>query len=74
VKPNESKDIAWRVTPVRTGTFTVRYEVSASLTGDARAVTPDGGPVKGEFAATISGKPPQSCVTGSGQVTTNCGP
>jgi hypothetical protein len=74
VKPNDSKDIAWRVTPVRTGTFTVRYEVSASLTGDARAVTPDGGPVKGEFAATISGNPPQSCVTGSGQVTTNCGP
>jgi hypothetical protein len=74
VKPNDSKDIAWRVTPVRTGTFTVRYAVSASLTGGARAVTPDGGPVKGEFVATISGKPPQSCVTGSGQVTTNCGP
>lgn len=74
VKPNETKDIAWRVTPVRTGTFTVRYEVSASLTGKAKAVTPDGSPVKGEFVATISGKPPQSCVTGGGKVITNCGP
>jgi hypothetical protein len=73
IKPDQSKDIAWRVTPVRTGTFTVRYQVSASLTGKAKAVTPDGGPVKGEFVVTISGKPPQSCVTGSGKVTTNCG-
>ena len=72
--PGESKDIAWRVTPVRTGTYTVRYEVSASLTGKAKAVTPDGSPVRGEFVATISGKPPQSCVTGTGKVTTDCGP
>ena len=74
VKPDDAKNIAWRVTPVRTGTFTVHYEVSASLTGKAKAVTPDGGPVKGEFVVTVSGKPPQSCVTGSGQVTTDCGP
>jgi len=72
--PGESKDIAWRVTPVRTGTYTIRYQVSASLTGKAKAVTPDGGPVRGEFVATISGKPSQSCVTGTGKVTTDCGP
>jgi hypothetical protein len=74
VAQNESKNMVWRVTPVRTGTYTVRYEVSASLTGKATAVTPDGSPVRGEFVATISGKPPQSCVTGSGKVTTDCGP
>lgn len=72
--PNESRDMVWRVTPVRTGTYTVHYEVSASITGKARAVTTDGSPVRGEFVATISGKPPQSCVTGSGQVTTGCAP
>ena len=72
--PDESKNMVWRVTPVRTGTYTVRYEVSASLTGKAKAVTPDGSPVRGEFVATISGKPPQTCVTGSGKVTTKCGP
>src|SRR3954447_5405166 len=74
VKPEESKYVVWRVTPVQAGTYTVHYEVSASVTGTAKAVTPDGSPVRGEFVATISAKPPQSCVTGSGKVTTNCGP
>jgi hypothetical protein len=62
------------VTPVRAGTYTVRYEVAASLTGKAKAVTPDGSPVKGEFVVTITSKPPDTCVTGSGKVTTKCGP
>lgn len=74
VKPHDSRDIAWRLTPVRPGTYTVHYEVSASLTGKAKAVTPDGSPVKGEFVVTITAKPPQTCVTGSGKVVTNCGP
>ena len=74
LKPDESRDIAWRVTPVRPGTYTVRYEVSASLTGKSKAVTPDGGPVKGEFVSTITAKVPRTCVTGSGKVVTNCGP
>ena len=72
VKPGGSKDIAWRVTPVRTGTYTVHYEVAGSLTGKAKAVTPDGSPVKGELVATISSKPPQTCVTGNGKVTKTC--
>jgi hypothetical protein len=74
VKPNDSKSIDWRVTPVRAGTYTVHYEVAASLTGKSKAVTRDGSPVKGEFVVTISAKPPQNCVTGTGKVTTNCGP
>jgi hypothetical protein len=69
----DTKDIVWRVTPVRAGTYTVHYEVAAGLTGKAKAVTPDGSPVKGEFVATISAKPPNSCVTGGGKVITNCG-
>jgi hypothetical protein len=73
VPAGDTRDIAWRVTPVRTGTYAVHYEVAADLTGKANAVTPDGSPVKGEFAATISAKPPNSCVTGSGKVITNCG-
>ncbi len=54
VRAGESKDIVWRVTPVRAGTYTVHYEVAAGLQGKAKAVTADGGPVSGEFAATIS--------------------
>ena len=31
VRSGESKDIVWRVTPVRAGTYTVHYEVAAGL-------------------------------------------
>ena len=74
VESGEGKDIDWRVTPVKAGTYTVHYEVAAGLTGKAKAVTPDGSPVKGEFVVTISSKPPQTCVNDAGQVVTNCGP
>jgi hypothetical protein len=68
VKPGKSKQIDWRVTPAMGGTYTVHYEVAAGLQGKAKAVTPDGGPVKGEFVVTITSKPPQTCVTPSGKI------
>lgn len=64
----ESRDIVWRVTPVQTGTYTVKYEVAAGLNGKATAVTDDGSPVEGEFVVTITGKVPRIEVDGSGQV------
>ncbi len=75
VRAGESKDIVWRVTPVRAGDYTVHYEVAAGLYGKAKAVTAGGQPAKGEFAATITPKTPRTtCVKGTSQVTTNCGP
>lgn len=68
VKPGESRRVLWKVTPAMTGTYTVHYEVAAGLQGNAKAVTPGGAPVKGEFVVTITSKPPQTCVSGSGQV------
>jgi hypothetical protein len=68
LKPGESKAIDWRLTPARTGNYTVRYEVAAGLQGKAKAVTADGSAVKGEFVVAIAGRPPQTCVTGSGKV------
>jgi hypothetical protein len=68
MKSGQSKQMLWRVTPAMTGTYTVHYEVAAGLQGKAKAVTPGGAPVKGEFVVTITSKPPQTCVTGSGQV------
>lgn len=64
----ESLRAIWRVTPVEPGTYSVHYEVAAGLHGKARAVTPDGGPVEGEFVVTISDKPPRARVTESGKV------
>jgi hypothetical protein len=72
VLSGESKDIVWRVTPVRPGTYTVHYEVAAGLYGNAKAVTSDGGPVKGEFPVEIESKPKATCVKGASQVTTRC--
>lgn len=72
VRSGERKDIVWRVTPVRAGSYTVHYEVAAGLYGNAKAVTSDGGPVKGEFAVEIKTKPKPTCVKGTSQVTTRC--
>lgn len=68
LKPGKSKVIDWRVTPATGGTYTVHYRVAAGLTGEAKAETPAGGRVKGEFIVTISTKPPQTCVLPNGDV------
>jgi hypothetical protein len=52
------------------GTYTLRYQVEAGLTGKAQAVTEEGGEVKGEFVVTISDKPPKARVGDNGQVIT----
>jgi hypothetical protein len=72
VRSGEGKEIVWRVTPVRAGSYTVHYEVAAGLYGKAKAVTADGGPVRGEFVVRIKSNPPSTCVKGSTQVTTRC--
>lgn len=68
--PGESIHAVWRVTPVTGGTYTVHYEVAGGIDGRAKAVTADGGPVEGEFVATIATKPPRARVTDSGKVET----
>ncbi len=64
----ETREIVWRVTPVQGGTYTLHYQVAAGLDGNARAVTDDGGDVKGEFVVTISDKPAQAGVDDAGNV------
>jgi len=66
--PNDEIATAFRVTPVRGGTYTVNYEIAAGLTGKAKAVTADGSPVEGSFVVTISTKPPEATVSPSGKV------
>jgi hypothetical protein len=68
VDPGDTKAVDWRVTPAKSGPYTVKYQVAAGLQGNAKAVTADGSPVNGTFTVTISQKPPKTCVTGSGQV------
>jgi len=66
--PDQEVTMVWEVEPVMPGTFTVRYEMAADLQGEARAVTPSGDPVEGEFVATISDQPPRTRITDSGEV------
>jgi hypothetical protein len=66
--PGDSREMVWRLTPVKGGTYTVNYEVAAGQQGNARAVTEDGSDVTGEFVVTISTKPPQARVNDAGNV------
>jgi hypothetical protein len=66
--PNQTRRMVWNVTAVQAGTFTVHYRVAAGLQGKAKAVTADGSVPAGEFVVRISSEPPQTRVTGSGQV------
>jgi len=68
--PGEQKTIVWRLTAVEAGTYTLHYRVEAGLDGEAKAVTADGGEVKGEFVVTISDKAPKATVNDKGQVVT----
>jgi hypothetical protein len=70
LEPGESREVIWRVTPVMPGTYTLNYIVAAGLDGNARAVTEDGGEVKGEFVVTITDRPPRARVNDAGEVVT----
>jgi hypothetical protein len=60
--------MVWKLTPVKAGTYTVNYEISAGLYGKAKAVTSDGSPPEGKFVVTVTDKPPEARVNDAGQV------
>lgn len=52
-----SETFSWRVVPVKAGSYTVHYAVSAGLAGKAKARLASGGPASGQFAVAIAGSP-----------------
>jgi hypothetical protein len=68
LKPGNTVNAVWKVTPVKAGVFTVDYQVDAGLEGKAKAVTSDGGPPTGSFVVKISDKPPNTIVNDNGDV------
>jgi hypothetical protein len=66
--PGETREMVWRLTAVRGGTYTVNYEIAAGLQGNAEAVTADGSVPEGKFVVTISTKPPAASVDDEGDV------
>jgi hypothetical protein len=68
LKPNQTVEAVWKVTPVRAGIYTLDYQVDAGLQGKAKAVTANGSPPTGSFVVRISSKPPQTRINDQGEV------
>ena len=60
-RPGESgqqRTFTWKVTPVRSGTYSVRYRVAAGLYGKAKVEdTNHGAALKGSFIARVTREP-----------------
>ena len=70
LEAGDTREMIWRVTPIKGGTYTLNYQIAAGLQGNAVAVTADGSPPEGKFVVTISTKPPQASVDDQGHVVT----
>ena len=64
--PGETREVEWRLTAVRPGTYTVNYSVSPGLYG--RAVPANGQRTSGSFRVEISDEPVPARVNGKGEV------
>jgi hypothetical protein len=62
VPAGETKEFVWKVTPVKSGRFEVKYRVAAGLDGKAKAVLAGGDRPAGSFDVSISREPDQSRV------------
>ncbi len=58
VASGQSRTFKWKVTPVRSGTYSVRYRVAAGLYGKAKVIDTTTGTIpKGSFIARVTRKP-----------------
>ena len=72
LKPGEQKTFRWRVTAVKSGVHSIRYEVAAGLDGKAKAVLSGGSRrPQGAFTIDISGAPADARVDDKGNVVTS---
>ena len=53
-----ARTFAWRVTPVKPGSYTVHYTIAAGLSGNVKARLADGSIPRGHFTAVIAPRPP----------------
>ncbi|MEX2107594.1 MAG: hypothetical protein WD827_01755 [Solirubrobacterales bacterium] len=70
LKPGATTEAIWKLSAVKTGDFTVLYEIDASLEGAAKAENANGNQPGGSFSTQISSVPPNTVVTDSGDVVT----
>jgi hypothetical protein len=60
--PGETRNFVWHVTPIQSGTHTLKYRVAAGLSGKAKAKVNGQDDFQGTFTVAVSGKPAQSRV------------
>jgi hypothetical protein len=68
LKAHQTATFNWAVTAVKPGHHVVAWEVSAGLSGKAKAVLQDGSIPRGTFPVTVSSTPGQSYVDQNGQI------
>jgi hypothetical protein len=68
LKPGATTKAVWKLSAVKSGHFTVLYEIDAGLSGTAKARTSGGVAPGGSFVTEISAVPPDTEVTDDGEV------
>lgn len=68
LKPGATTKAVWKLSAVKSGHFTVLYEIDAGLSGTATAKTSNGVAPGGSFVTEISAVPPDTEVTEDGEV------
>ena len=68
LKPGQTTKAVWKLSAVRAGRYTLKYDVGAGLGGEAKAQTDGGVAPGGSFTAEISERLPETEVTDSGEI------
>jgi hypothetical protein len=68
LKPGATTDAVWKLSAVRSGKYTLLYEIDAGLSGNAKAKTVNGVKPGGSFTAEISERLPETEVTDNGEI------
>jgi hypothetical protein len=68
LKPGATTKAVWKLSAVKSGHFTVLYNIDAGLSGTAKARTSGGVAPGGSFVTEISAVPPDTEVTDDGEV------
>jgi hypothetical protein len=68
LKPGATTKAVWKLSAVKSGYFTVLYNIDAGLSGTAKARTSGGVAPGGSFVTEISAVPPDTEVTDDGEV------
>jgi len=68
LKPGETTEAIWKLNAVKTGKFTVRYEIGGGLGGKTKADAAPGTGAGGTFSVRVTQETPDTVVTDSGEV------